>query len=260
MDELTSWLWACRVRMRLRQISLSAEAFLKIPKAERALLVALGHALNEFNIFNRLLVAASHFDDEPAQIAYAQSIQMYSLTRVLVGKILEAWNAIDVGFFRSKLSKKYAARLHDDQAKALDSLKKYFSKRNTIAAVRNGLAFHFSIEAAGTAPKEEINEHDLSLYIGESRGNCLYPFSETIFNTELMRITNCATMWEAFAKVIDEINAVDKPLHEFAQGIMALILEDHIGGAVLRNFTKTVEIGSVRSLGDVTVPFFTSAG
>ncbi len=246
--------------MKLRQISLPAEAFLKIPKEERALLVAMGHALNEFNIFNRLLVAASHFDDEPRQVAYAQSIQMYSLTRVLVGKILEAWNAIDVGFFRSKLSMKYAARLRDDQAKALDSLKKYFSKRNTIAEVRNGLAFHFSIENAATAPKEDLNEHDLSLYLGESRGNCLYPFSETIFNTELMRITNCASMWEAFAKLVDEINAIDKPLHDFAQGVMALILEDHIGGVMLSKFTKTVEIGNVGSLGDVTIPFFTSAG
>lgn len=247
-------------RMRIRQISLPAEAFLKIPKAERALLVALGHALNEFNIFNRLLIAASHFDDEPAQIAYAQSIQMYSITRVLVGKILEAWNAIDVGFFRSKLSKKYVSRLDDNQALALESLKRYFSKRNTIADVRNGLAFHFSIETAGTAPREGANEHDLSLYIGESRGNCLYPLSETIFNTELMRITNCATMWEAFAKVIDEVNAVDKPLYEFAQGVMALILEDHIGGAELGKVSKTVDIGAVRSLQDVTVPFFTSAG
>jgi len=235
--------------MRLHQICLPAEAFLKIPQAERALLVALGHALNEFNIFNRLLIAASHFDDEPPQVAYAQSIQMYSITRVLVGKILEAWKAIDVGFFRSKLSKKYVARLHDDQAQALDRLKKYFSKRNAIADVRNGLAFHFSIETAGTAPKEEINEHDLSLYIGESRGNCLYPFSETIFNTELMRITNCATMQEAFAKVIDEVNAVDKPLHEFAQGVMTLIVEEHIGGAVLKQCSKTVEIESARSLG-----------
>ncbi|MEO3715925.1 hypothetical protein [Roseateles flavus] len=235
--------------MKLRQICLPAEAFLKIPDAERALLVALGHALNEFNIFNRLLIASSHFDDEPVQVAYAQSIQMYSITRVLVGKILEAWNAIDVGFFRSKLSKKYVSRLNDDQAQSLDRLKKYFSKRNAIADIRNGLAFHFSIESAGTAPKEEMNEHDLSLYIGESRGNCLYPFSETIFNTELMRITNCATMREAFAKVIDEVNAVDKPLHEFAEGVMALILEDYIGGAVLKQFSTTVEIGISGSLG-----------
>lgn len=70
--------------------------------------------------------------------------------------------------------------------------------------------------------------------------------SETIFNTELMRITNCATMSEAFAKVIDKVNAVNKPLYEFAQRVMALIFEDHIGGAELSKASKTVDIGAVR--------------
>lgn len=245
--------------MKIRQVSLPVEDFLRIPKDERAFLVAMGHSLNEFNIFNKLLIAAANFDDEPSQVVYAQSIQMYSLTRVLVGKILEAWNAIEAGYFRSKLSKKYAAKLSADQGQALDNLKRYFSKRNIIADVRNGLAFHFSIETAATTPQGEFNKHDLSLYLGESRGNCIYPFSETVFNTELMRLTKCATMADAFAKLVGEINAIDKPLHLFAQGVMALILEEYIEVPMLSRMTKTVEIEACGSLQELSLPFFTTS-
>ena len=242
--------------MKIRQVSLPIDAFLKIPKDERALLVAMGHALNEYNIFNKLLIASSHFADEPLQVAYAQSIQMYSIARVLVGKIYESWNVINSGFFKSHLSKKYSNKLNNSESSAINGLKKYFSKKNLIEEVRNGLAFHFSIASAATAPLDELNKHDLSIYLSESQGNCIYPFSETIFNTEMMRLTGCPTMQEAFMKLVEEINAVDRFLNTFAQGIMALILAEHIGNSQLQAATEQIEIGEVTRLREITIPFF----
>lgn len=242
--------------MKIRQVSLPIDAFLKIPKDERALLVAMGHALNEYNIFNKLLIASSHFEDEPLQVAYAQSIQMYSIARILVGKIYESWNVINSGFFKSQLSKKYSNKLSDTESNAINGLKKYFSKKNLIGKVRNGLAFHFSIASAATAPLDELNKHDLSLYLSESQGNCIYPFSETVFNTEMMQLTGCATMQEAFMKLISEINEVDRFLNTFAQGIMAIILSEYIGNSQLQTVTEQIEIGEVTQLREVAIPFF----
>jgi hypothetical protein len=242
--------------MNIHHITLPVEAFLKIPQDERALLVAMGHSLNEFSTFDRLLIATAQFPDEPIQVAYVQSFQMYAVTRVLVGKILEIWKVIEVGFFKSKLSKKYWPKLSSEQIDAVDQLKKFFSNKNTISAVRNRLAFHFSIDIATTAPLGELNDNDLSIYIGPTRASCFYPYSETIFNTELIRLTNCTTMTEAWAKLVGEIDVVDKPLHEFAQGIIHLILEEHIGSSVLREQTKLVDLGGACDLRESNIPVF----
>ena len=63
-------------------------------------------------------------------------------------------------------------------------------------------------------------------------------------------------MQEAFMKLVEEINAVDRFLNTFAQGIMALILAEHIGNSQLQAATEQIEIGEVTRLREITIPFF----
>ena len=93
--------------MIIRRLSIPLDAFQEIPDPERAVLVALAHAINETNILNKLLIISSRFEDDQPQVAYAQAVQMYSLARMLAGKLHETWIAIETGYFKSQLSKKY---------------------------------------------------------------------------------------------------------------------------------------------------------
>jgi hypothetical protein len=242
--------------MIIRRVSISVEAFQEIPEPERAVLVALAHASNETSILNSLLIISSRFEDDQMQVAYAQAIQMYSLARILAGKLHETWIAVESGYFRSQLSKKYHNQLDDKSIESLKALKKYFSRRNLISDIGNGLAFHFSLKSASILPRDEINGDDLSFYVGPSRGNSLYVFSETVMNTTLMELTDSATMAEAFAKFIGEINFVDRHLTIFAENWIYFLLTSKIGEKVLRSSEEEIDIGEVPLYENLAIPFF----
>ena len=94
--------------MNIQRINITIEQLRQIPDHERALIVVLAHALNEVNVLNKPIFLCTNFDIEPRWKAHAHASQAFVLARTLIGKLNEAWNAIQKGYFGSQLSKKYA--------------------------------------------------------------------------------------------------------------------------------------------------------
>jgi len=118
--------------LHLRCITLTVAQLRRIPEKERALLVVLGHAVNEVNTLDKLAYLSALALDQPRWQAQATAAQTFTLARVLVGKLNEGWEAIQAGYFKTRLSQTYA-RLADAEAlAALGRLKKYFGRKNLL--------------------------------------------------------------------------------------------------------------------------------
>src|SRR5713226_5681476 len=90
--------------LRIRRISLPKARLSVLPSAERNFLFLSGHILNELNSLNKVFMWClnSHGRDGTSKVAsLAQGVQSMVYARVLAGKLLEAWNALDPAWFGS---------------------------------------------------------------------------------------------------------------------------------------------------------------
>lgn len=153
--------------MKLHRLVLSAAKLNGVPASERALLIVVAHAVNEINVLNKLLLLCSAFDVEPKWRAHAHACQALVLARALTGKLNEAWEALQRGYFRSQLSRVYDSRLDEEATSGLSFLKTYFSRSNVVGIIRNKFAFHYSLDHANSEVPEDVPPEELAIYFGE---------------------------------------------------------------------------------------------
>jgi len=242
--------------MRVQRMGLTITQVRAVPEAERALVVVLSHALNEVNTLNKLTFLSTRFDHEPQWIAHAQAAQTFIIARPLVGKLNQAWEALQRGFFRTKLSKEYASLLEDSATEALGFLKSYFGRANLVNTVRNNFGFHYSLEHAKTTIPDEASLDDLAIYLHETNGNSLYYFAEYLMTKALIEEISPEDPENALGKLLDEMSQVIGHLNEFVQGLLFVIFAKYIGEDAMRQSMQTVELGRVPASNEVHIPFF----
>lgn len=242
--------------MNIQRINITIEQLRQIPDHERALIVVLAHALNEVNVLNKLIFLCTNFDIEPRWKAHAHASQAFVLARTLIGKLNEAWNAIQKGYFGSKLSKKYANYLEPSATKALHDLKTYFGRKNLLYEVRNNFSFHYSLEHAATTIPDGIPTDDLTIFLHETQGNSLYYFAEYLMNKALIDSISPNDPESALNTLLTEMSTVIDYLNEFVQGLLFVILDNYIGEDVLRQSVKQIDLGIVVRSIDVRIPYF----
>lgn len=242
--------------MQLQRVSLTVSQLRCIPDDERSLIVVLAHALNETNALNKLLFLCTNIDHEPQWKAHAHASQAFILARTLVGKLNEAWNTIQVGYFRSKISVAYSNSLEATATEALNHLKSYFGRKNLLNEVRNNFAFHYSLEHAKTCIPEDTPAEDLTIYLHERNGNSLYQFAEYIMSKALIDTTSPTDPEAALGTLLSEMSTVVAALNEFVQGLLFVVLDKHIGEEVLRQSAQKVDVGAVPLSSDITIPYF----
>ena len=71
-----------------------------MPQAERALLLLLGHADNEINVFSKLLLMTPKHDPPVDLMNHVEAGQIFILLRVLIGKLHEAWELFKTSYRR----------------------------------------------------------------------------------------------------------------------------------------------------------------
>jgi hypothetical protein len=242
--------------MKLRRMSFTLEQLRGIPDAERALIVVLAHALNEINTLNKLLFLCTQFDQKPTWLALAHAAQAFIVARPLVGKLNEAWVVLQKGYFGTKLSKAYNGLLEPSAKDALDFLKAYFSHSNLVYEVRNNFAFHYSLDHAKTDIPDEATSDELAYYAHETNGNSLYYFAEYLMSKALMETISANDPEAALGTLLGEMSKVIANLNEFAQGLMYVVWDKHIGAEVLQQSFQDLELGSVPQSTDIRIPFF----
>ena len=104
----------------------------------------LGHAANDLNILRKLFHwSVSSVDESPVETKGNNTL-VFTLIRLLTGKLYEVWQLFRKRFFATQLAKTYELAFAADERTAMQSLKQYFGKKNAIEIVRNQSAFHYS--------------------------------------------------------------------------------------------------------------------
>lgn len=178
------------------------------------------------------------------------------LARPLVGKLNEAWDVVQRGYFRTKLSITYTNLLESSATESLNYLKAYFGRKNLVNEVRNDFAFHYSLEHAKTSIPDDSSSDDLAAYLHETNGNSLYYFAEYLMSKALIDAISPADPEAALGKLLDEMSAVIGHLNEFVQGLLFVVLDKYIGAEVVRQSVQTVELGAAPQSADIRIPFF----
>lgn len=212
--------------------------------------------MNEINALNKLLFLCTKFEQEPKWKAHAHAAQAFILARTLAGKLYEAWNVLHEGYFRSKLSQAYSASLEASAIEALTQLKTYFGPKNLINLVRNNFAFHYSLGHANTSIPEDTPQDDLAIYLHETNGNSLYYFAEYLMSKALIDAISPTDPEAALGNLLSEMSTVIASFNEFVQGLLFVVLDNHIGEDVLRRSVQQVDLGAVARSSDIEIPFF----
>lgn len=246
--------------MLVHRMVLRPEVFTKIPSTERALLHVMGHALNEINVLLKLFFLVSNYESEPQVVRHAQLCQAMVLSRLLTGKLSEAWQSIQKGYLRKKLGTIYAGELDKEATDGLENLKRYFGKTNLVNTVRNSFAFHYSLTHAAEAPNSDVAPEELAMYFGPTTGTSLYQFAEHAMGIAMLKSVDTEDPQEAFDRIVRETQQVVSWFNSFAQGILFAVLELHVGLATRVHELESIDLGPVPQAAHVVIPFFFEIG
>ena len=242
--------------MQIQRWLLTPAQFEAIPIAERSFFVLLAHIQNEINVLNKLLACSTRIEPGLNSHVHSGNCQSFILCRTLIGKLNEAWGAIQDGFFHSKLSISYDSLLQESAARALAELKTYFGKKNLIASVRNNFSFHYSIQQAGASVPNDTGPEELAIYVHKHVGNSLYQFAEFVMNKALLDSISPGDPAWAMDRMLSEMNFVVARMNEFGQGMMIAILDKFVGEDALHATAEQLELKHVPKLSEVRIPFF----
>src|SRR5580704_3191408 len=112
--------------LQVIQLSIEQSALKRTTNRERNQLVGCMHAHNELAILNRILLFSMNDTGEGDLHDAAQSIQMWCLLQVLIGKLFETWNMLNKRFLKSNPEDAAVAGLEPDHRASLGCLKQYF--------------------------------------------------------------------------------------------------------------------------------------
>jgi hypothetical protein len=143
------------------------------------------HAHNELTVLNRLFMCTIEYPEDADELhSSAQTVQLWCLLQVLVGKIFETWKMLRNRFLGCNPVDPMVAALSPEHRNCLAWLERYFAlKDNALATIRDKAAFHYdklNTERALSylAAKEDI------VYLAQQPINTVYYLgSSLVFRT-----------------------------------------------------------------------------
>jgi hypothetical protein len=79
--------------IQVYRVPISKKQLTSLPKDERALLLLMGHALNQISVFLKLFTFSSNKDPSDPIEERVSAAQYHMILRVLFGVLLEAWDS-----------------------------------------------------------------------------------------------------------------------------------------------------------------------
>jgi len=227
-----------------------------MPENERALFVLLGHAVNEINVLNKTFYLATQYNERPEWRAHAHSSQSLVFARALTGKLYEAWQLLQKGYYGTQLSREYDKHVDAEVKDALDGLGRYFSRENIVAEIRNRFAFHYSLDDAKVGLALALPEDKMIMYLATDNGNTLYYFSEVVVNAALLEALEPGAHEKAMERLRTESQRVVGWFNDAAQGIMYRVVEKYLLDANGKMTFDKVDIGIPAVAEEVEIPYF----
>ncbi len=245
--------------MNVIAVRLNKDKLITLPDAERVFFIGLGHISNEINAITKMLYWSAGTPQRNNAEINGQRFLTLFLMKILSGKLFESWNLFQKLFFGSGISKDYDPELEGEPKEALEKLKKYFGKDNSISTIRNNFGFHYS-------PKEVDEmllkiDGNFDLYMErENFQNNLFFFSELLEEGALID----AIGFEIQDGDMDGI-LVNLSGELFDVGIWFLIASDGLMDLIIGKFGEeiregeptNIEFDSMQSFNKVYLPWFT---
>ena len=157
------------------QLQIDANAIKRLTNRERNQLVGCMHAHNELTVLNRLFMCTIEYPESADELhRSAQTVQLWRLLQVLVGKIFETWKMLHDRFLGSEPKERMVSALHPEGGDSLAWLKQYFAFRaNALATIRDKAAFHYDKLNTERALSYLAAKED-TVYLAQQPVNTLY--------------------------------------------------------------------------------------
>jgi hypothetical protein len=246
------------------QVDLKKSSLSAIPLAERRLLLLLGHAANEINVIQKLILVSGQEKPKIQFVDIVQAGQTFILIRILIGKMHEAWKLFTTRFHGDRLIKeKYEPRLSDEARKALNELGKHFGGESPLSQIRNNFSFHYRDENDLVEKSfHDVPEDDAwHFYLSNMQGNCFYYASELIVIDGVIKLAGRASQssqsyseqtQQNLEKLFDLIVSVSGHLLTLFGECIIEICAEHLADAKL-NDPVALQAPALES---IHIPFF----
>lgn len=255
------------VKIKVVEYQLTSQMLMSLPPSERKVVLLMAHALNEISYFNKLLVLALRYDKSTQVLRHVGKGSAMMLTRVLIGKLFEAWKLLDKGVLRSPKGIDAIAATYGPALGLIDpslllsfkSLKSYFGKSNAIDAVRNNYGFHYSLKHVDDAGLTEENNGELQMYLARTMGSSFNQFAEHAVTVSMLRQIggdDPDDLQAAADRLFDEMMEVADWLTEVLGGFIMAIFMARVGANELHEVGTEIEVENVASLSRIALPFF----
>lgn len=157
------------------QLQIQGNSIKRLTNRERNQLVGCMHAHNELTVLNRLFMCTIEYPADADELHIsAQTVQLWCLLQVLVGKLFETWKMLRDRFLGSNPIDPVVAALSPEHRHCLKWLEHYFSsKENPLATIRDKAAFHYDKLNTECALSYLADKED-TVYLAQQPINTLY--------------------------------------------------------------------------------------
>ena len=244
--------------IQVRRIQITKEQFRTLPKDERALLLLMGHALNQIAVLVKLVIFSTNKDPEDPIEGRVSAAQSQVILRFLFGAVVETWE-----FLRrpdnQKIIGSYLQALDKNGADAREELNRYFGSSNLLSNIRNKFSYHFpradEIEQGFEAVPDD-NNLPWEWYLSETNSNSFYFSCEMAVGFgAISQVQGEPTLMAASRKLVREVIRVANTMQHFLMPLMRTILLKRFGPSILEDKPGTA-INDAPGLYDFWIPFF----
>jgi hypothetical protein len=242
--------------MQTYRLELTKQRLAAMPAEERRVLLLLGHAVNEINVLQKLMMMVRR-DEAHSIVTRCENGQILILMRVLIGKLHEAWELFKKRIQAdAQLRAKYLDKLSPEARALLDRVNKHFGAGSPLTAIRNQLAFHYTDKDGRVEESfQHLSEAEAwEFYLSETVGNSFYWASELVITVGAIRLVTPSARGghEPFAQLGDMAIAVAGDLTGLLHELIADMVES-MGDDIE---AIGVEIGDVAKMTRFHLPFF----
>jgi hypothetical protein len=150
------------------------------------------HAHNELTVLNRLFMCTIEYPADNDELHNStQSVQLWCLLQVLIGKIFETWKMLRNRFLGSNPVDPMVAVLSPENGNCLAWLERYFaSKDNALATIRDKAAFHYDKLNTKRALSYLAAKEDIIYLAPQAINTVYYLGSSLVFRTLFTMISD----------------------------------------------------------------------
>jgi len=215
--------------MKIHRLKLTKQKLAALPERERTLLLLLGHAANEINVFSKLILMTRKGDPASTIIDRVEAGQTVIFLRMLVGKLHEAWRLFQKRVQADRqLYDRLVPQLETEEREALNALNRHFGQGSPLTAIRNKVSFHYTDDENLTETNfQQLPDDEPWDFYLASRGNSFYYASELVMQMSATQLANSGgaptNLDQAFKTLCDVAIETTRNLTCLFDGLIAVI-------------------------------------